>query len=61
MIAMSEVLDLADIELLISELELTAGHHAIPALDHFIAQLRTATESFDFDTLTLLLRSFRKL
>lgn len=61
MIAMSEVLDLADIELLITELELTAGHHAIAVLDQFIAQLRAAADSFDFDTLTLLLRSFRKL
>jgi PAS domain S-box-containing protein len=61
MIAMSEVLDLADIEILISELELTAQHHPIPALSGFIAQMKTAADSFDFDTLTLLLRSFRKL
>jgi two-component system sensor histidine kinase EvgS len=61
MIAMSEVLDLADIEILISELSLTAEHHPIPALTTFISQMKSATESFDFDTLTILMRSFRKL
>jgi len=60
MVSMSEILDLADIETLITELEQTAHHHPSTILNDFISQLRAAAESFDFDTLTLLLRSFRK-
>jgi PAS domain S-box-containing protein len=61
MIAMSEVLDLADIETLISELQQSAMHHPTLAFSTFISQMREAADSFDFDRLTLLLRTFRKL
>lgn len=58
---MSEILDLHDIETLISELEQIAARHPSDVLNTFITPLRQAAESFDFDALTLHLRSFRKL
>jgi hypothetical protein len=36
-------------------------HHPTLALSTFISQMREAADSFDFDRLTLLLRTFRKL
>lgn len=61
MLAMSEVLDLDDIERLITELEQSAIHHRSARLETYLSELRESAASFDFDTLTIRLRSFGKL
>ncbi len=61
MFAMSEVLDMADIESLIGDLELTAVKHPSPRLLAYITEMKTAVDAFDFGKITDLLRSFNKL